>query len=97
MQSDVVRQVLKVLNEEESMDAWNDMVITLIPKVRYPKTMKEYRPISLCNVSYKIARAVTNRFRGIMAHIIDPTQSVFIMDRLITDNVLIGYECMHWL
>lgn len=80
------------------MDDWNNTIIPLIPKVKKPKSMKEFRPISLCIFCYKImARAIINRFRVVLAKIIDPTQSTFIPGRLITDNVLLGYECMHWL
>lgn len=60
--------------------------------------MKDFRPISLCNVSYKvIARTITNRLKLVLGNIIDPQQSAFIPGRSIMDNVLIGYECMHWL
>lgn len=61
-------------------------------------SLKEFRPISLCNTCYKIvARAITNRFRPIMAQIIDSFQIAFIPGRLIFDNVVVGFECMHWI
>lgn len=56
--------------------------------------MKDYRPTSLCNV---VARAITNRLKNTLGNIIDPHQSAFILGRSITDDILLGYECMHWL
>lgn len=44
-----------------------------------------------------VVRAITNRFRTILGKIIDPDQSAFILGHLITDNILLGYECMHWI
>jgi hypothetical protein len=32
----------------------NDTTIVLIPKVQHPENLKEYQPLSLCNVIYKI-------------------------------------------
>ncbi|KAK2638818.1 hypothetical protein Ddye_026613 [Dipteronia dyeriana] len=53
---------LKVLNEGVAVDEMNSIVIALIPKSLNLKSLADYRPISLCNVLYKIiAKAITNR------------------------------------
>ncbi|XP_073154204.1 uncharacterized protein [Henckelia pumila] len=95
---DMAKAVLSVLNDGAPMDDWNSTIINLIPKVQNPLLMKEFRPISLCNVCYKlVARALTNRLRPLMEHVIDETQSAFVPGRLITDNVILGFETMHWM
>ena len=68
----------------------------LIPKVVYPESLKDFRPISLCNVVYKVvSKCIVNRLRPILQDIISANQSVFIPDRMITDNALIDFECLH--
>jgi hypothetical protein len=68
----------------------------LIPKTENPEYLKKYRPISLCNVLYKVAsKCLVNRLQPLLHDIIAPTQSVFIPDRMITDNTLIAFECLH--
>ena len=42
-------------------------------------------------------KALATRLKGIMPVIISDNKSVFVQGRLITNNVLIGFECMHWL
>jgi hypothetical protein len=74
----------------------NETAIVLIPKNNEPKFLKDFRPISLCNVIYEVvAKGLVNRMRSLLQNIIEPTQNAFIPGQLITDNALIAFECLH--
>ena len=61
---DVVAAVLDFLESGNMNYDINYTHILLIPKVKSPKKMSNYRPISLCNVIYKIISKVkANRLK----------------------------------
>ena len=84
------------LNHGVSSQKFHNTHIVLIPKTKNPEKVTDYRPISLCNVAYKIAaKAVANRLKPVLQEIIGENQSAFVAERLITDNILVAHELMN--
>ncbi|KAM1173717.1 hypothetical protein FF1_026372 [Malus domestica] len=72
--ADVCDGVLSMLQSGCMLRKINYTHVTLIPKVKNPTEMSQMRPISLCNVLYKIvANVLTNRLKSIMPKIFSPT------------------------
>ena len=86
------------MNENTSLAEINKTNIVLIPKLKEPKLITQYTPISLCNVIYKIvSKVLVNRFKTILPSCISESQSVFAPGHVINDNVLVTYEMLHTL
>lgn len=76
----------------------NDTMVVLIQKKEGTYSMKDFRPIELCNVLYKIiAKVLSNRLREILPGIITENQFAFVPGRNITDNVLVAFEMLHYM
>ena len=98
MGQDVVSMALGVLNNGEDIAAYNHTHIVLIPKKQNCASPSDFRPISLCNVLYKVVtKVLANRVKKVLPSLISDAQSGFVPGRLITDNVLVAHECFHYL
>lgn len=96
--NDVISKVLEILNNGGDIKAINHTYIALIPKKKHYETPADYRPISLCNVMYKlVSKVLANRLKKVLPDIIHESQSGFVLGRLITYNILVAYECFHYL
>ena len=88
--------VLQFFNIGVLPEGVNDILLALIPKVAKPEMVTQLRPISLCNISYKIiTKAMMNRLKKILPKIISPNQSSFIPRSQVYDNVIIYQEVLH--
>ncbi|XP_074305053.1 uncharacterized protein LOC141639983 [Silene latifolia] len=68
----------------------NSTVITLIPKIDRPSSVKHFRPISCCNIMYKaISKIMYNRLARVLPDIISRNQGAFVKGRSILENILI--------
>ena len=70
----VTKTVLDFLNFGIVPPNFNETHIVLVPKIKEPKKVIDYHPISLCNVVYKLAlKAIANRLKKILPSIISDT------------------------
>jgi hypothetical protein len=73
-----------------------ETLIVLLPKGESQTTFKDLRPISLCNVTYKlISKIVVSRLRPFLDGIVSPLQNSFIPGRSTKDNAIVLQEVLH--
>jgi len=71
----------------------NASFIALVPKVKDPNTLDQFRPISLVGAIYKIITKVLScRIKEVLPLVIDENQSAFLKDRRMLDSVLMANE-----
>lgn len=94
----MVKECLQILQIEVMPTELNCTNIVLIPRKETPKSHANLRLIALCNVLYKsIAKALANRLKRVLHSVISELMSAFIPCWLITDNILISFEVLHYL
>ncbi|KAM1229525.1 hypothetical protein ACFX2G_040692 [Malus domestica] len=91
--SDVTRAITTIFQSRKLLKQINYTHVSLIPKVKTLKDLSHFRPLSLCNVIFKIASmVVANRLKHILTQIISPTQIAFVPGCHISDNTFLVAE-----
>lgn len=73
-------------------------LITLTPKVKQPKHISQFQPICLSNVLHNFfSKVLANRLKHLLPQLVSDHQSAFMSDRLITDNVMVAFETLHYM
>jgi hypothetical protein len=76
--------------------ATNSSFLALIPKENGASSLDRFRPISLCNISYKIiTKIIANRLNPLLRSLILPNQGGFVAGRQIWDNFILVQEAIH--
>ena len=89
--NDVIAVVKEFLSSGKLLSEMNTTLISLIPKSNTPLKVSDYRPISYCNVIYKvISKILTNRIKHVLNNLVDVNQSAFVHGRQISDNILLA-------
>ena len=93
---DFWKYVMKSFSSGYIDDKIAETLLVLIPKENNPTRLKNFQPISLCNVIFKVITMVlVNRIRPFLDDLIGPFQSNFIPGRGTTDNVILAQEVVH--
>ena len=96
--AEVLDAVIGVLNSGILPHELSHTFLTLIPKIKSPRRVGDFRPISLTNVLYKlIAKVLANHLKKFLPQLISETQSAFMSSHLISDNILIAHETLHFM
>ncbi|KAL2234689.1 UNVERIFIED_CONTAM: hypothetical protein Sindi_1201100 [Sesamum indicum] len=90
---EVSSAVLDFFNTGRILKQINTTLLALIPKVHSPMNVGDFRPISCCNVLYKIiAKLLVQRLSVILDKLISPCQAAFVSGRSIGDNIMLAQE-----
>ena len=96
IKSDLLRMIHGFLRKAKIGGGTNSTFLALIPKGVNPGSFDRYRPISLCNASYKIlAKLLANIIKPLLQKLISPAQGGFVKGRHILDNVIQVQEALH--
>ncbi|KAI0498690.1 hypothetical protein KFK09_019586 [Dendrobium nobile] len=91
--SDVFQAVKNFFNGSPIPKFFTSTTVVLIPKNPVVNSWNDFRPISLCNVFYKlISKLLANRLSILLPKIISPFQMGFVKGRSIADNILLAQE-----
>ncbi|KAL9690067.1 hypothetical protein QQ045_010460 [Rhodiola kirilowii] len=92
---DIFESIKTFFRDEKMPSGISSTYLALISKVKGAMNPKDFRPISCCNVIYKIISTIlTNRLRPILAGLISDSHAAFIQGRNLAHNVSLAQELL---
>ena len=92
---EVTKAIQEFLINGKLLKEINATVLALVPKVKTPCKVSDFRPISCCSVLYKcISKIISNRLKGVLNSVVSNAQCAFIPNRQISDNIMLTQELM---
>eukprot|EP00253_Pinus_taeda_P026486 PITA_26486 len=93
-------EVWELVEESRSMHwllpSLNSTFISLVPKREEANMPDKFRPISLCNVIYKlISKVVANRLKSRLSLLVLPEQTGYVKGCQIMDGIILSNEVIH--
>lgn len=89
----VIAAVTEFFTTGKLLKQINHTSISLLAKSASASSVADYRPISCCNVTYKIiAKLLASRLSPCLSKIINPSQVGFVNGRIMGDNIMLIQE-----
>ena len=87
----MMEEIKKIFSERRVLEYLNKTHFALIPKIQGQETLGNYRPISLCNLVYKVVtKIIVARLHPFIGNLISPLQMAFVLGRKGVDNAIIA-------
>ncbi|KAL2922526.1 hypothetical protein RDABS01_014017 [Bienertia sinuspersici] len=97
MGGDVIKAVRDFFATGKLLKEGSVITLTMIPTVKTPSTVGEFRPIACCSIIYKcISKLLFSRLSLVLLHIISSNQGAFVSGRSIMHNALICQDMMRF-
>eukprot|EP00253_Pinus_taeda_P002867 PITA_02867 len=92
---DLLKMIQKFQDCQKIGGSTNSSFLALIPKEKGANSFNRFRPISLCNIGYKlITKIIASRLKLILPKIILENQGGFIHGRQLVDNFILVQEAI---
>ncbi|KAL0295278.1 UNVERIFIED_CONTAM: hypothetical protein Sangu_2511200 [Sesamum angustifolium] len=89
----ICRAVMDFFRSGRMLRQLNHTIIALVPKSEHSLSVANYRPISCCNVIYKvITKIIADCLSPALEQLIDSSQAAFVGGRNIIDNIFLAQE-----
>jgi hypothetical protein len=93
---DLIRMIKAFQQKDKVGGSVKSTFLALIPKEANPGSFDRFRPISLCNTSYKIlSKLMEKGIKTLLGKLISHAQCSFVKGRYILDNEIHVQEEMH--